>query len=202
MNGWRPPRKSFRAGAGWRPPRGVSSVGFGKPAGGGAWRLAGSGLGGGWQPPAGGFRLKPLGSFYRPGDGGGVNTNVPPALLPGKEPEAPAGPPAATGAWAGGYGNMPGGLLPTPQGLWNVRTQTYVTPEEAAQWLAPAGGATQQLVPGLGLVGPTPQQIQEQQQTSRYQNMGQAGIAQTARGLWNVREQRYLTPEEAAAFGG
>lgn len=70
-------------------------------------------------------------------------------------------------------------------------------PMQQQMWQQP-----QTWMPGLGLQGPSPQQIREQQQTSRYQNMGQAGVTQTANGLWSVREQRYLTPEEAAAFGG
>lgn len=77
-------------------------------------------------------------------------------------------------------------------------------PPPAAPPAAPPAGAPlgrQTWTPEYGLQGPTPAQLQQAAQTARYQNMAAAGVTQTANGLWNVREQRYLTPGEAAAFG-
>lgn len=59
----------------------------------------------------------------------------------------------------------------------------------------------QTLTPEYGLQGNTPQQLGQIMKQMREQRMSASGVTVTANGLWSVREQRYLTPGEAAAFG-
>lgn len=123
-----------------------------------------------------------------------VNTNVPPAMLPGGG--APSGTPGTS------INLLPPWLVNTSQGLWNHWSQGFLNPEEASQYDTTGAPITDgpQSVPGLGLIGPTIQQLAAARQAEINRQMGSSGIVPTANGLWNVREGRYLTPEEAAAF--